>query len=63
MTLLIAYFVVANFDTLDEIQATVFILYNYINESASINSFDMRAIHLSCPIITTSPLKNAKKLK
>jgi hypothetical protein len=39
------------------------ILYNYINESASTNSLDMRAIHLSCQAIGTSPLKNVKKLK
>jgi hypothetical protein len=40
------------------------IIYNnYINESASTNFLNMRAIHLSCPIIATSPLKNAKKLK
>jgi inorganic pyrophosphatase/exopolyphosphatase len=36
------------------------IFYNYINESTSTNSFDIRAIHLSWLIITTSPLKNIK---
>jgi hypothetical protein len=36
------------------------ILYNYINESASTNSLDMWAIHLSYPVIITSLLKNVK---
>jgi hypothetical protein len=39
------------------------IMYNYINESALTNSLIMRAIHLVCSIIATSPLYNAKKLK
>jgi hypothetical protein len=39
------------------------ILYNYINELASLNSLNMRAIHISYPVIATSPLKNAKKTK
>jgi hypothetical protein len=39
------------------------LLYNYINESASTNSLNMWAIYLSCPVITTSSLDNAKKIK
>jgi hypothetical protein len=34
-----------------------YIIYNYINELAPTNSLNMRAIHLSCPLIVTSPLK------
>jgi hypothetical protein len=45
------------------LQFHIGILCNYINESASTNSLNIRAIHLSCPVIATSPLKNAKFLK
>jgi hypothetical protein len=43
-------------------QQVQLILYNYINKSVSTNSLDVRAIHLSCPIIATLPLRN-KKIK